>query len=164
MPLEGDVMVGDTPSDTGRRPRMAEYRSAVAVALALLASLVAWAVSDGAVARVLLSAAVVALAGVVVLDFRRQARGAVLLAGARQRLHDTIHSMPQAVAVYDRDLRLVVSNAAYDSLSPDPERLGEPGTPFRTILEATAEAGMSDLGTRSAAEWVEWRLAAVPLP
>jgi two-component system cell cycle sensor histidine kinase PleC len=157
-------MVRDARPESRRRWRIRMSTRTVSVALAVLTMLLAWAMGDGIAARALLTAAVAGLAVVVVADGRRRARSEALLAAAHQRLHDTIHSMPQAVAVYDRDLRLVVSNAAYNSLCPDPERYGVPGTPFRTILEVTVAAGMIDLGARTAEEWVEWRLAAVPLP
>ncbi len=157
-------MAGDSLPENGRRPRISAGTGAVVVTLALLASLMAWTMNDGAVARALLTAAVAVLAAFILVDRRVRSRREARFAAAHQRLHDTIHSMPQAVALYDRDLRLIVSNAAYDSLSPDPARFGTPGTTFRAILEASTAAGMMDLGGRTPAEWVEWRLSAVPLP
>jgi two-component system cell cycle sensor histidine kinase PleC len=158
-----DARVRFRPWRLAHRPLVDAARPA-AVGLALLIAAGAWAATDGALPRLLLGAAGLGLAGLVFAQSGALARSGAALAAERRRLADTIRSMPQAVAVYDRDLSLVVSNQAYDALSSDAARLGAPGTSFRTILEATASVGKSDLGARSAAEWVEWRLAAIPLP
>ncbi len=161
-------MVGSTRLHVGRPQRMLLRAAAAACALGAVAA--GWLATDATAGAASFSVAALILA-ILCVDFGREtaraddraAESAARIDAERQRLHDAIRSMPQAVALFDRDMRLVVANDAYNALSSDPLRLGRPGTSFRAILEASALGGMGDVGTRTGAEWVEWRLAQVPM-
>ncbi|MBL8838537.1 MAG: HAMP domain-containing histidine kinase [Alphaproteobacteria bacterium] len=161
-------MVGSSRLETSPRRRAQLRACTAACALAALAG--GWLAGDVTLAAALPSLGALLLAGLCI-DLRREsgaaneraARGAARADAERQRLHDAIRSMPQAVALFDHDMRLIVANDAYHALSPDPHRLGRSGTSFRAILEAAALGGKGDVGERTGAEWVEWRLAQVPM-
>jgi hypothetical protein len=84
---------------------------------------------------------------------------------AERRLLDSINAIRDGFAVFDADHRLVVANRAYRAAF-DGHEIG-PGTAYRDILHLVAEAGLIDIGDRTAEAWVSENLArwrADPIP
>ena len=73
---------------------------------------------------------------------------------AERRLWDSINSLRDGFAVFDKDRRLIVANQAYLAAFGGHEEV-KAGIPFRRLVEILAYEGLVVLGDESAAEWVE---------
>ena len=77
---------------------------------------------------------------------------------AERRLWDSLHSLPDGYAVFDRDHRMVIANPAYlapfDGLSDV-----APGASYETILRLAAEEGIVDIEGEDEEDWIDARLA-----
>ncbi len=72
-------------------------------------------------------------------------------------LQEIIDNMPQGIALYDRDLRLVALNNATQAMFRLPASLTEPGTAYRDLVAHMAERG--DTGEGDKATVIDQRLA-----
>ncbi len=78
------------------------------------------------------------------VDVTRETAAERRAGAARQRLVDAIESIVDAIAVYDRDDRLVVCNSQYRSTFSSEKIQVRPGVGFEEVLRGMAETGMSD--------------------
>ena len=77
---------------------------------------------------------------------------------AEQRLWDSLRSLPDGYAIFDRDHRLVIANPAY--LQPF-DGLSEvaPGASYESILRLATEEGVIDTEGQDDDDWIDERLA-----
>lgn len=87
-------------------------------------------------------------------DLNRATSAAVM---AERRLWDSINTIPDGFAVFDKDLCLVAANTAYLAAFPKAE-VGL-GSSYAEILRLAAEGGLIDLKEESASDWVGRMLA-----
>ncbi len=64
-------------------------------------------------------------------------------------LSAALEGMPQGLAMYDGEQRLIVCNARYAEMYAIPAELTEPGTPLRAVLEHRVASGMSPVSSDS---------------
>ncbi|MFO0995130.1 MAG: PAS-domain containing protein [Alphaproteobacteria bacterium] len=74
---------------------------------------------------------------------------------AQSRLVEAIEAITEGFALFDKDQRLVISNAKYQAINTIPTL---PGVHRRDLLESVARSGLIDLGGTDPAEWAAWRL------
>lgn len=74
------------------------------------------------------------------------------------RLLQAIEVMNDGFALFDDQDRLAVFNRPYRRLLKRIDAWIRPGVAFREIMQAVLDAGMIDLGSRTAEDWVEARL------
>ncbi|MEM1272289.1 MAG: ATP-binding protein [Pseudomonadota bacterium] len=76
---------------------------------------------------------------------------------AERRLWDSLRSIPDGYAMFDRDHRLVIANPAYLH-SFDGLIEVAPGATYETILRLSVEEGIVDIDGASDADWIDERL------
>ncbi len=101
-----------------------------------------------------LTALSVALAGFMLFRDRRS-RSAAL-----DRLREAIDAMPDGLAFYDADDRLVIWNARYAEINPEIAPLLQVGRPFTEILRAGLAKGHYSEAIGREEEWLAARLEA----
>ena len=74
----------------------------------------------------------------------RRTQGAI--EAQNQRFAAALNNMAHGMSMFDHDHRLVVCNSLYLRMYDLPAELGEPGTPFETILKARVAAGTTPQG------------------
>ncbi len=77
------------------------------------------------------------------------------------RLRDAIGSSPDGIAIYDKDDRLVVCNAAYASVyAPGSDSASMAGKSFSAIAEAAYDVSeqIAPSAPQDRAAWIEWRM------
>lgn len=77
---------------------------------------------------------------------------------AQQQLADAVESMLDAIAVYDSDDRLVVSNSHYKTIFGDGVDYVRPGISFEEVLDVLLKQGAFDTGCVAPEEWARQRL------
>ena len=97
-----------------------------------------------------------ALFGSAVLFLGRRKAGA---AAAADRLRAAIEAMPEGLAFYDAEDRIVAWNRRYAELSDEGGGMLRPGASFRSLLEAGLERGVYPEARGREAEWLSTRLA-----
>ncbi len=84
--------------------------------------------------------------------------------GRRNRVHETklrdvIEALPEGLAFYDAEDRIVVWNRRYAELNDEGGGMLQPGASFRELLEAGLDNGVYPEAEGREAEWLEERLA-----
>jgi len=76
---------------------------------------------------------------------------------ARRRLWDSIETIKDGFAVFDRDQKLVIANKAYTVVFDGLEDI-RPGVTYDQILRLAAEEGVFDIGRLSRDDWIAMML------
>lgn len=79
---------------------------------------------------------------------------------ASDRLMAAVHSLPDALVIWDAEDKLVTCNDAYYDIYPELRHMLVPGTPFEDILDTTAREGLVVIPDGKLEEWRAERLAA----
>jgi len=77
---------------------------------------------------------------------------------AEARLVDAIEAIPQGIALFDADDRLILCNQRYQSLVADAPASVAPGVPFADLCRAMIDEGRIEIAPNCAEEWLEGRL------
>ena len=80
--------------------------------------------------------------------------------GALKQLREAVDAMPDGLAFFDANDRLVLWNARYAEVNPELQAHLAVGVPFRDILQIGVSGGRYDEAVGREAEWIEERLAA----
>jgi len=78
---------------------------------------------------------------------------------ARDRLAGAVENLPDAIAVFDRQDRLILANAAWRRIHPQIAEIIVPGMPFETIVRENVRRSRFDLGQETEEEYVARRVA-----
>ena len=78
--------------------------------------------------------------------------------GALKQLRDAVESMPDGMAFFDSEDRLVLWNARYAAVNPELAAHLKPGLSFRDILQIGMDEGRYDDAIGREDEWLEERL------
>ena len=78
--------------------------------------------------------------------------------GALKQLRDAVESMPDGMAFFDTEDRLVLWNARYAAVNPELAVHLKPGLSFREILQIGIDEGRYDDAIGREEEWLEERL------
>ena len=79
---------------------------------------------------------------------------------ARMLLSDGIEALNDGFVMFDKDDRLILSNAKYQELYNLPSELLRPGTPFKDIVKAGFKGGKLSSGNMGEEEWIAKRVHA----
>ena len=79
---------------------------------------------------------------------------------ARMLLSDGIEALNDGFVMFDKDDRLILSNAKYKELYNLPSELLRPGTPFKDIVKAGFKGGKLSSGNMGEEEWIAKRVHA----
>ncbi len=77
---------------------------------------------------------------------------------AQRRLWDSVATIEDGFAVFDKSGALVSANPAYMSVFEEMECMG-PGVTYTEVINILVEEGIVDIGTQSAREWRDFMLA-----
>jgi len=91
-------------------------------------------------------------------DITREAQAEFRAQRAQQQLVDALESLADAIAVYDRDDRLVISNAAYRDLLRIDSAIVATGVSFREIITAAYHQRLFEISHASFELWLEDRI------
>jgi diguanylate cyclase (GGDEF)-like protein len=135
-------------------------------------ALLAWALANpglGSSVRGALGAAGLALMGCAVLVWRllntaRQMRAAVTQANeagrnAHAQLRATLDILPDGLAIFDAEDRLVLCNTRYKEVAPGAAMQPEPGALFEDVLRNAAHSGLIIDALADTPKWVADRMA-----
>ncbi len=136
---------------------------------AMMGALVVESPADEVVARASRNGVVIGVAvflclyglggGGVLLGLRLQRLRAGYEKTAQNRLGNAIENLSEAIAVFDRDDRLVVTNPAYRRIHALIADVLVPGVPFETILRENVRRSRFDLGEDERETYIARRLA-----
>ena len=90
---------------------------------------------------------------------RRKARGDKHNRAANTKLREAIEAMPEGLAFYDAEDRIVVWNRRYAELNDEGGGMLKPGATFRDLIEAGLRTGVYPEAEGRETEWLEARLA-----
>ena len=90
---------------------------------------------------------------------RRNTLGSQQDRAANTKLREAIEAMPEGLAFYDAEGRIVVWNRRYAELNDEGGGLLKPGATFRDLLEAGLRTGVYPEAEGRETEWLEDRLA-----
>ncbi len=114
-----------------------------------------WSVSAHTMTTVLV-AMIAGLAGVVSIVIWTSWRSRV---GALAHIREAVDAMPDGMAFFDADDRLVLWNSRYAEVNPELSSNLQPGMTFREIIQIGLEEGLYADAKGREAEWIEQRLA-----
>lgn len=108
---------------------------------------------------VFVAALVCVLLGLLTLAAYLRTRRRRGRAATQDKLRDAIEAMPEGLAFYDAEDRIVVWNRRYAELNDEGGGLLVPGASFRALLEAGLRNGVYPEAAGREDEWLEARLA-----
>ncbi|MFD2233532.1 PAS domain S-box protein [Phaeospirillum tilakii] len=91
-------------------------------------------------------------------DITREAQAEARAQRAQQQLVDALENLADAIAVYDRDDVLVISNAAYRDLLKIDASLAAGGITFRDVITYAYDQRLFDIGPQRFEVWLEDRI------
>lgn len=100
--------------------------------------------------------------GSVVLDVTEQVEARDRAEMAEQRLRTALETLPAGIVIFDENLKLLLWNEIYATLTALPEEKLVQGTPYEDILRAAITQGYAPMSVGREEDWIKERTTSSP--